>query len=101
MVTDQELQAFCEHVTAKRNAYYDAQGFANSTREPHAFQRGPKYARIVCVEDGKPSSVFCFVDLANGNILKAASWKTPAKHPRGNIANGSADVTPYGAQYLR
>ncbi len=27
-------------------------------------------------------SVYCFVDLENGDVLKSASWKAPAKYNR-------------------
>lgn len=101
MITDQELETFCKAATAKRNAYYDRQGLTTAPRDEMTFTRGPKFARIVVMEQGRSTSVFCFVDLENGAILKAAGWKTPAKHARGNIANGAADVGPYGPAYLR
>jgi hypothetical protein len=50
------------------------------------------------------SSVFCFVDTHTGNVLKAASWNTPAKHARGNIHNddyGLTNIGPYGPAYLK
>lgn len=43
-------------------------------------RRGRKYAKLVV--DG---AAFCFVDLESGDVLKAASWKSPAKHARGNV----------------
>lgn len=60
--------------------------------------KGLKYVRIV--SDG---SAFCFVDKSNGDILKSASWKAPAKGARGNIyaQNPIAGITPYGAEYRR
>ncbi len=42
---------------------------------------GIKYARII-VDKG---SAWGFINLENGDLLRAASWKTPAKHARGNI----------------
>lgn len=39
-------------------------------------------------------SVYCFVDMRNGDILKAASWKNPAKDARGSIWNADCDVGP-------
>lgn len=48
-------------------------------------------------------SAYCFIDKTNGNVLKAAGWKAPAKHARGNIfdsSNGVDAVTAYGARYL-
>ena len=46
---------------------------------------GPRYIRIVS-EDKTSRSSFCFIDKTNGNVLKAAGWKAPAKNfARGNI----------------
>lgn len=48
--------------------------------------------------------VHCFIDIATGDVLKAASWSTPAKHARGNIFdehNGLNRMGPYGPAYLR
>jgi len=61
---------------------------------------GRKYARIV-KEDFGSRSAFCFVEMTTGDILKSAGWKVPAKGIRGNIRNGAADVTQYGAVYFR
>jgi hypothetical protein len=66
---------------------------------------GVKYARIVRTERGLSAgrSVYCFIDLATGDILKPASWKGPAKGVRGNI-NGPtplAGCSPHGVVYLR
>lgn len=73
-----------------------------------SIMRGRKYARIVSTHtmDGQPSSgrsVYCFIDMTNGNVLKAATWKAPAKHARGNIfaADPLAGVTEYGGRYMR
>jgi hypothetical protein len=49
-------------------------------------------------------SAWAFVDKTTGDVLKAASWKKPAKHARGNIFdewNGLKSVGPYGPAYLR
>lgn len=61
-------------------------------------QKGRKYAKVI----GTGGSVFCFVDLTNGDVLKAASWKGPAPIARGNIfsANPVEGITPFGAVYL-
>jgi hypothetical protein len=52
---------------------------------------GKKYARIV-KNEYQQSSVYCFIDLTNGNILKADGWKKPAKGARGSIWNIDYDV---------
>ena len=65
-------------------------------------ERGPKNVRIVATGPGQ-RSVFCFVRVADGAILKAAGWKAPAKHARGSIyVNAGQDaVGMYGANYMR
>lgn len=62
---------------------------------------GTRYVRVVKTIAGTSQrSVYCFVDRTNGDVLKAASWKAPAKHARGNIFR-EAHITPYGAAYMR
>ncbi len=67
-------------------------------------EKGARYVRVVVSDvSGPHRSVYCFVDTTNGDILKAASWKAPAKHARGNIfaADPMQAVTVYGGKYLR
>tara|TARA_R100000152_G_C6738899_1_gene162822 strand:+ start:168 stop:569 length:402 start_codon:yes stop_codon:yes gene_type:complete len=50
--------------------------------------KGRRYDKIISSDIGTSSNqtrVYAFVDKTNGNILKPATWKAPAKHPRGNI----------------
>jgi len=65
---------------------------------------GRKYAKIVtCYVTGDAESVWAFVDTTNGDVLKPASWRAPAKHARGNIFdkdNGLGSIGPYGPAYL-
>jgi hypothetical protein len=63
---------------------------------------GRRYVRVF-TKDLNSRSAFCFVDRNTGDILKAAGWKVPAKHARGNIFSedgGIGGVTVYGAKYL-
>ena len=60
---------------------------------------GRKYIKII-----RGRSVHCFVDKTNGDVLMAASYKSPAKHPRGNLfdeSNGLKYMGEYGPAYLR
>ena len=59
-----------EHVKIGDQQYY------NFTTE-----NGRKYVRVVVNAHGQ-RSVYCFVRIEDGAILKAASWKTPAKGVR-------------------
>ena len=50
------------------------------------FETGSKYVKIVSISGGGSRSVHSFVEKANGNILRAASWKAPARNfIRGNV----------------
>jgi hypothetical protein len=75
-------------------------------------QVGQKNVKIVRRESwngAEPTngSVHCFIDIETGNILKAASWKVPAKGVRGSIFKDDFDVGigkavgEFGAAYLR
>lgn len=55
---------------------------------------GKKYAKIIQGRGEEQRSVWGFIDMATGDILKAAGWSRPAKHARGNIA-----TAVYGKNY--
>ena len=40
------------------------------------------------------------VQLKKGDLMKAAGWNAAAKHPRGNVIEGTAKYGPYGPVYL-
>ena len=62
---------------------------------------GSRYVKIVKTDS--QSSVYGFIDVTNGDILKAATWKAPAKIARGNVNNPATwnCAGPYGMAYLR
>lgn len=102
MTTRTDINDFAARVQATKTDHYRTQypeGFASGLFDPTiTVQFGRKFARLV-----SENSVFCFVDMDNGNVRKAASWKTPAKHARGNIhddTQGMSAITPYGAVYM-
>jgi hypothetical protein len=84
---------------------HKAKHYPNIPRDVLTVKMGRRYAKIIRTSEcGNHRSVHCFVDRTNGDVLKAASWKAPAKHARGNIYradNGAGSMTPYGAAYLR
>ena len=50
------------------------------------FEPGKKYVKVVTISGGGSRSVHCFVEKENGNIWRAASWKSPARNfVRGNV----------------
>lgn len=100
-VTDADLDAWVAKVHDMRVADYKAKNFRIPV-PPLTVEKGRKYARIVTNHTNQ-RLVFCFVDLRTGDILKSATWRAPAKYPRGNIfaTDPLAGVTVHGAEYLR
>lgn len=89
-----------------RDEYYK-KNYTNLTPELITISYGNKYAKFIKRYAGDTyGCVYFFVNLENGDILKAASWAAPAKHARGNIFTspnyGVGNVVGvYGATYLR
>lgn len=94
--TIERLESFvagCNKIVREHNE----KNFPNLEHDEIYYKLGKRYAKLFYT-----GSVFCFVDMTNGDVLKSASWKTPAKGARGNIFdehNGLARITPYGAAY--
>lgn len=64
---------------------------------------GKRYIKITEARRGG-TSVWAFIDTFNGDVMKPASWRAPAKHARGNIFdewNGMRFMTVFGPAYLR
>ena len=97
------LQEFVDAIQVQQNEYYE-EHYPSLTAPTISIDKGGrKYIRIVR-SDPAQRSVHCFVEVATGNILKAAGWSAPAKHSRGNIYNGSCGMSAmsiHGAHYLR
>ncbi len=65
---------------------------------------GRKYAKITSKDsNGMSGGVWGFVNMENGDLLKAASWSAPAKHARGNIESAAyfENYVWTGPNYLR
>ena len=100
----ERLNLYVEMVQGKMNAYWERNGFTHSDPQHISVDYGKKYARVVH-ESSTQRSVHTFVNMINGDILKAGGWKAPAPNGvRGNIfANdfGASVVNEYGASYLK
>ena len=71
----------------------------NLVAKPITARSGRRYIKLL-----GDTSVFAFVDRTNGDVLKPASYKAPAKHARGNIFlsdHGLGLVGPFGPAYLK
>ncbi len=105
-----------DEVTAK---YWEASGYTHASPPKHrADYISDKWCRLVTMEErnGKmeDTSVYAWVclqdgftkalgNLKAGDIHKAASFKAPAKHARGNVFNELFPncLTPWGIIYLK
>jgi hypothetical protein len=50
-------------------------------------EEGQRYVKVISVYKDNPNmrNIYCFVDKSNGDVLKAAGFKVPAKGARGNV----------------
>lgn len=94
----EKLNKFFEGCKAIHENYMQ-KSFPENPRQGWEIHNSKRYSKLV-----HGGSAFCFVDKENGNVLKPASWKSPAKHARGNILDehsGLKHIGPYGPAYLR
>ena len=57
----------------------------NSDYKFYIEEGGRKYHKLVMETESGSRSVHAFVDKKTGEVYKAASWKSPAKHVRYNL----------------
>jgi len=96
---DTKFASFLEGCRTIATEYYAKHFTKSAIPTDWRVDAGKRYLRVVF-----NGSVHCFVDKTNGAVLKAAGWKAPAKHARGNIFdanNGLGSMGPYGPAYLR
>lgn len=102
------LVPFIENVNGLIVDYWRKMNFTHNM-PPAVFVEnvGKRYARLaLCNFVGgkwKPSSVYCFVDIENGDLLKG-SWKAPVKNGvRGNLFDPDviSKFNEHGPKYLR
>jgi hypothetical protein len=95
---------FIKKVNAERKKYYKKINL--SSKEPDlVVEIGNKFIRL-----WQGTSCWGFISrvdgdlkgspIKKGDLLKAATWKAPAKHSRGNIIDGTARYGVYGPEYL-
>ena len=104
-VTLEEVQAWMAKCQKMLDEYFAA-NYPKLVELGHTptlvIDKGNRFYKIVKQEAGS-RSVFAFID-QNGDVLKPASWRAPAKHARGNLFDakaGMGSMGPYGPAYLR
>jgi hypothetical protein len=99
--TSTEIEAFRAKLEVMVNGSRIKSGLTDPTHIETTI--GNRYAKLIKSYGGQNRSTYGFIDLRNGDLLKAASWNAPAKHARGNIfaPDPLAGCGPYGLAYLR
>ena len=101
----QRLEEWLQKAQEIVNRNY-ATNFPNLIPSVLEMSDGRRYVRIDVISNGGSGqrSVWAFIDKFTGDVLKAATYKTPAKHARGNLFDsdgGVGKLTPYGPAYLK
>ena len=106
---------YADMVQVKQDEYFKRYKFTHSPSDKIEVKIGRRYAKVIKLDrdwddsgdpivQGRGGSVHSFVDMGNGDILKAAGWTAPAPNGvRGNIFNedvGASVVNEHGANYL-
>ncbi len=106
---------YADMVQVKQDEYFKRYKFTHSPSDKIEVKIGRRYAKVIKLDrdwddsgdpivQGRGGSVHSFVDMGNGDILKAAGWSAPAPNGvRGNIFNedvGASVVNEHGANYL-
>jgi len=101
-MTNQEFNTWLDNLNNKRREYYN-NNFSHREYTPIVVEEGTKYIKLI-----SDTSVWGFVSKTFnpkkgykvGDLLKAQSWSTPAKHSRGNLLEGTDQWDYWGPIYL-
>lgn len=85
------LQKYCTYIDRLHNNLWP--------KSPHVIKviEGKRFLKVVRVVQGQ-SSLHSFIELATGDVYKAASYKAPAKHVRGTIMTD--ETLKYGVNHF-
>lgn len=87
-VTDQQIQQVLDYANKVLADYWTANNITHCAPSTVTAEKAKRYARLVITQDAGNGSrcAYGFLDLTNGNLLKANSWKAPdTKLVRGNV----------------
>lgn len=98
------VEKFVEKVNTEIQSYYSTNA-PDLTPKPMEMRVGTKFIKLI-----SNGSVWGFISrfdgdykgvpIKKGDLMKAASYASPAKHSRGNIIDGTARYGVYGVTYL-
>lgn len=107
MINKSYIENYCTSIIEACGAHYAAR-YPEWDRKPDMVypEYGRRFTRIVI--EGTQRSVHAFVDMTNGDVIKAAGWKAPQKGKNGlavrfNLVDdesrerGFSAIDPYGS----
>ena len=99
------IQEFENQLVSQVAEYY-SENYSTLSPPEIKITKGTKFYKVIV-----RSSVWGFiarnpfvhkgVQLKKGDLMMAAGWSQAAKHPRGNVIEGTAMYGPYGPKYLK
>lgn len=114
---EKRIEAFVAHADQLAKQHFAAMDYKPSLMLPPTHRAdfvSSKWCKIVSIDDMGHESVYGFICLRDGatkslgpvkvgDIHKAATWKQPAKHARGNVFSADFDncATSFGIKYLQ
>lgn len=100
-----KFEQWLEKVNQTRKEYWDTY-FNYREYLPLTYTKGTKFIKV-CDEGNRVWAFISMVDsdhkgnpIRKGDLMKPASWNSPAKHSRGNIFEGTDKWDYYGPEYL-
>lgn len=107
-----QLEAFRVVAEGVVREHFDSNGYTFAVPNVEVAKGGRKFIKLLRTESNPETGekqgqtmVHSFVEIETGDILKAATFKAPAKHARGNIWDadaGRSSMTAAGhIAYLR
>lgn len=99
-----DFNKWLDKVNNKRREYWNT-NYTHREYIPLKKEKGRKYMKLI-----DDTTVWGFVSMVNGtnkgvpikvgDLLMAADWRTPARHSRGNIFEGTDSWDYFGPKYL-
>jgi hypothetical protein len=87
------IEEYVQEIQEADNANYKS-NYPNLPLPVYSMTIGKRFYKIIRNYIGQ-TSVHCFVDIATGDIYKAATYNTPAKGVRGNLKNDKKPLLGY------
>lgn len=106
MIDKSYIENYCTAIIEASIEHYAERGWDHKTDMVYP-EYGRRFTRIVA-DRGTQRSVHAFVDMTNGDVIKAAGWKAPQKGKNGlavrfNLIDdesrerGFSAIDPYGS----